>query len=143
MAPRGRAAQLNEMSADKSIMSEFLKQNKVSFGKVITSTPRSGIKMDIRYSLEVWIAAVKNKLLHNLNINKKRILESKQWLNDIIIDSAMNLLSYQFSDLVGLQFCQLAHQLDFERHDRLFVQIINQSPSEGRSHWLTLSNISC
>ena len=28
-------------------------------------------------------------------------------------------------------------------HDQLFVQIINLSPSDGGSHWLTLSNIYC
>ena len=68
------------MSEDKSFMSEFLKQNEISFGKVITSAPRSDIKKDIRYRyyLEVWIAADKNKLFHNLNINEKKILESKQ-----------------------------------------------------------------
>ena len=67
-------------------------------------------------------------------------MQSNQWLNDIIIDSAMNILTYQFPDLEGFQSCQLAHQLDF---DRLFVQIINRSPKDGGSHWLTVSNINC
>ena len=49
------------------------------------------------------------------------MIQSKQWINDIIIDSAMNLLFNQFPDLAGFQSCQLAHQLDFERHERLFV----------------------
>ena len=123
---------LKEMSADKSILSHFLKQNEISFDKVITSTPKSDLKRDIRYSLEVWIAAEKNKLFHNLNINEKRIMQSNQWLNDIIIDSAMNLLTYQFPDLEGFQSCQLAHQLDFDRHERLFVQIINRSQKGWR-----------
>ena len=55
----------------------------------------------------------------------------------------MNLLSYQFPNLADFQSCQLAHQLDFERHDRLFVQIMNCSTSDGGSHWLTLSKINC
>ena len=134
---------LKEMSADKSILSQFLKQNEISFDKVITSTSKSDLKRDIRYSLEVWVAADKNKLFHNLNINEKRIMQSKQWLNDIIIDSAMNLLTYQFPDIEGFQSCQLAHQLDFDRNERLFVQIINRSPKDGGSHWLTVSNINC
>ena len=108
---------LKEMSADKTILSQFLKQNEISFDKVITSTPKFDLKRDIRYSLEVWIAADKNKLFHNLNMNEKRIMQSKQWLNDIIIDSVMNLLTYQFPDLEGFQSCQLAHQLDFDIHE--------------------------
>ena len=55
----------------------------------------------------------------------------------------MNLLAYQFPDLEGFQPCQLAHQLDFGRHSRLFIQIINRSPNDGGSHWLTVSNINC
>ena len=100
-------------------------------------------KKDIRFSLEVWVPADRIKLHHNLNIQEKRILESKQWVNDIIIDSAMNLLSYQFPDLQGFQSCQLAHQPDFDRHKKLFIQIINRSPIDGGSHWLTVSNINC
>ena len=37
----------------------------------------------------------------------------------------------------------VGHQLDFERHSRLFIQIINRSPNDGGSHWLTISNINC
>ena len=61
---------LKEMSADKSMLSQFLKQTNFSFdiNKVTTSTPKSDIKRDIRYSLKVWIPAYINKLFHNLNI---------------------------------------------------------------------------
>ena len=55
----------------------------------------------------------------------------------------MNLLSFQFSDLEGFQSCQLAHQLDFDRHNELFIQIINRSTNDGGLHWLTVSNINC
>ena len=100
----------------------------ISFENIITSTPNSELQKDIRYSLEVWIPADKQKLFHNLNINERNILQSKKgWLNDVIIDSAMNLLHYQFPDLEGFQSCQYAVQLDFERHDKLFIQIINKS----------------
>ena len=34
-----------------------------------------------------------------------------QRLNDIIMDSAKNIMGYQFPDLAGFQSCQLAHQL--------------------------------
>ena len=116
----------------------------ISFKNIITSTPNSELQKDIRYSLEVWIPADKQKLFHNLNINERNILQSKKgWLNDVIIDSAMNLLHYQFPDLGGFQSCQYAVQLDFERHDKLFIQIINRSPGAGGSHWLTVSNINC
>ena len=83
------------------------------------------------YSLEEWVPADRLKLYHNLNIHEKRILESKQWLNDIIIDSSVNLLSFQFPDMEGFQSSQLAHQLDFDSHNKLFIQIINISPNDG------------
>jgi len=54
----------------------------------------------------------------------------------------MNLLQYPFPDLEGFQSCQLAHQLDFQRHEKLFIQIINRNPGTG-THWLTVSNINC
>ena len=116
----------------------------ISFENVIASTPHSELQKDIRYSLEVWVSADKEKLFHNLNINERNILQSKKgWLNDVIIDSAMNLLQFQFPDLEGFQSCQYAVQLDFQRHDKLFIQIINRSPGAGGSHWLTVSNINC
>ena len=43
----------------------------------------------------------------------------------------------RFSDI------QLAYQLDFEKRSKLFIQINNRSPSDGGSHWLTVSNINC
>ena len=52
-------------------------------------------------------------------------------------------ISFQLPDLEGFQSCQLAHQLDFDRHNKLFIQIINRSSNDGGSHWLTISNISC
>ena len=65
------------------------------------------------------------------------------WMNDTIIDSAMNLLQFQFPDLEGFQSCTLAVQLDFQRHEKLFIQIINRSPNTKGTHWLTVSNINC
>ena len=55
----------------------------------------------------------------------------------------MNLLQYQFPDLEGFQSCTLAVQLDFERHQKLFIQIINRSPHTKDSHWLIVSSINC
>ena len=34
-------------------------------------------------------------------------------------------------------------QLDFEKHDKLFIQIINRSTHDGGSYWITVSNIKC
>ena len=116
-----------------------------SFINLITSTPKSPeLLKDVRYSLEVWVPADKQKLFHNLNVNDRKILQKKTgWLNDTIIDSAMNLLQYQFPDLEGFQSCTLAVQLDFERHQKLFIQIINRSPHTKGTHWLTVRNINC
>ena len=99
---------------------------------------------DVRYSLEVWVPADKQKLFHNLNVNARKILQQNTgWLNDTIVDSAMNLLQYQFPDLEGFQSCTLVVQLDFECHQKLFIQIMNRSPHTKSTHWLTVSNINC
>ena len=99
------------------------------------STPKSELKKDIRYSLEVLVSADRIKLHINLNIHEKRNLESKQWVNYTIIDSALNLLSYQFPELQGLQSCQLAHQLDFDRHKKVQVgKDQEKAQSEKDSH---------
>ena len=50
---------------------EFLNIERNSFDNIVTSTPKSDLKRDIRYSLEVWIPADKVKVFHNLNINEK------------------------------------------------------------------------
>ena len=154
-------------------MKTELPMHEYSFINLITSTPKSlELLKDVRYSLEVWVSADKQKLFHNLNVIDRKILQKKTgWLNDTIIDSAMNLLQYQFPDLEGFQSCTLAvdwfpsliklHfryadkllkgenqstlavQLDFERHQKLFIQIINRSPHTKGTHWLTVSNINC
>ena len=103
----------------------------ISFENIITATPIPNYKKDIRYSLEVWVSADKETLFHNLNINERNVLQKKRWPNDVIIDSAMNLLQFQFPNLEGFQSCQYAVQLDFQRHDKLFIQIINRSPDAG------------
>ena len=63
---------------------------------------------DMRYSLEVWIPADGEKVIQNLNMTDKQILETKGWLNDVIIDSAMRLLQCQFPELECFEPCYLA-----------------------------------
>ena len=136
---------LKEKSTNKSILTDFVRQNDFSFDNIVTSTPKSDLKRDIP---EVWIPADKVKLFNNLNINEKRILTSKQWINDIIIDSAMNLLAYQFPDLEGFQSCQLAHQLDLFVL-RFYGPVNPMGSCRARSVYLTtrllgrLSPLSC
>ena len=98
-----------------------------SFINLMSSTPKSPeLLKDVRYSLEVWVPADKQKLFHNLNVNDRNLIQKRSgWMNDTIIDSAMNLLQFQFPDLEGFQSCTLAVQLDFQRHEKLFIQIIN------------------
>ena len=112
---------------------------------LMSSTPKSPeLLKDVRYSLEVWVPADKQKLFHNLNVNDRNLIQKRSgWMNDTIIDSAMNLLQFQFPDLEGFQSCTLAVQLDFQRHEKLFIQIINRSPNTKGTHWLTVSNINC
>ena len=119
----------------------------------MSSTPKSPeLLKDVWYSLEVWVLADKQKLFHNLNVNDRNLIQKRSgWMNDTIIDSAMNLLQFQFPDLEGFQSCTLAIQLDFQRHEKLFIQIINRSPIQiinmspntKGTHWLTVSNINC
>ena len=69
-----------------------------SFINLVTSTPKSPeLLKDIRYSLEVWVPADKQKLFHNLNVNDRKQLQKKTgWLNDTIIDSAIICFSMNF-----------------------------------------------
>ena len=48
-------------------------------------------------------------------------------------------LKFQYPSIAGLQSSALAIQLDFKRHDRFFIQIINRSPNNQGTHWLVLS----
>ena len=98
---------------------------------------------DGRYSMEVWVAADKENIFHNLKTREIDILDSKACLNNIIIDGSVNLLKYQFPDLDGFQPAYLANLLDFEKHLKLFIQIINRTPNGSGSRWLTVSNINC
>ena len=139
MKIQGLSDLFNEMSLDRPILSHFLKQTDLAIDKVSTPTTKLNIKKDTRHSQDEWVWADKI-LFHNLNITEKCILKSKQWLNESIIDSSMNLLQYQFPDLDGFQPC---HQLNFRKHRKQFIQIINRSLTDGGSHWLTVSNINC
>ena len=42
-------------------------------------------------------------------MSDKQILESKGWLNDVIMDTSMNLLKCQFPELEGFEPCYLAY----------------------------------
>ena len=147
---------LQQMSQDKSLLNDLAKQIKkedhiktreqeqdVSFENIISSTPKSELEKDIRYSKDLWVKSDGEKLRYDLNVKDRAILQSKKWLNDTLIDASMNLLKYQFPDLEGFETCHLATQLDFEKHDKLFIQIINRSTHDGGSHWITVSNIKC
>ena len=98
---------------------------------------------DGRYSMELWVAADKENIFHNLNTREIDILDSKACLNDIIKDGSMNLLKYQFPDLDGFQPADLAILLDFEKHLKPFIQIINRTPNGSGSRWRAVSNINC
>ena len=141
---------LQQMSQDKSLLNDLAKQIKkeeqeqdVSFENIISSTPKSELEKDIKYSKDLWVKSDGEKLRYDLNVNDRAILQSKKWLNDTLIDASMNLLKYQIPDLEGFETCHLATQLDFEKHDKHFIQIINRSTHDGGSHWITVSNIKC
>ena len=72
-----------------------------------------------------------------------QVTKTKGWLNDLITDSAMRLLQWQFPELEGFEPSCLAYDGGFKRHSNLFVQIFNRSKQAGSTHWVTLSNINC
>ena len=114
-----------------------VEKNQISIQSINDSFSR-----DVRYSLEVWVPADGLRVLQNLNMSDKQILESKGWLNDVIMDTSMNLLKCQFPELEGFEPCYLAYNGGFKRHSNLFVQSLNRSKGSG-SHWVTVSNINC
>ena len=86
------------------------------------------LSRDVRYSLEVWVPADKEKLFENLNVSDRQLLTSNEdWLNGTLIDAAMQLLKFQYPSIAELSSSALAIQLDFKRHDMFFfIQIINR-----------------
>ena len=133
------------LKGPRTSLSKFPRElSPVPSGIEIPSDQETSYSRDIRYSLEVWVPADKQKLFVNLNVNDRNILNSKDWLNDTIIDASLSLLRYQFPDLHGLQSCSHAGTQTFERHSDLFIQIIqiiNRTPTGPGSHWITISNL--
>ena len=113
----------------------------VQSGIEIPSDQDTSYAKDIRNSLEVWVPADGEKLSINLNVDDRKILTSKAWLNDTIIDASMSLLSHQFPEHDGFQSCLCGRNRSFKRHSDLFIQIINRSPTGKGSHWITVSNL--
>ena len=70
---------------------------------------------------------------------QKRILESSEWVDDVIINASQNLLRQQHPEIGSLQPPVLATQLSMEPQRGEFVQIVNI----GRNHWVTLSTVGC
>ena len=100
----------------------------VQSGIEIPSDQDTSYAKDIRYSLEVWVPADGEKPSINLNVDDRKILTSKAWLNDTIIDASMSLLSRQFPELDWFQSCLCGRNRSFKRHSNLFIQIINRDP---------------
>ena len=80
------------------------------------------------------VAADKEKIFHTLNTRERDILDSKAWLNDIIIDGSMNLLKYQFPDLEDFQPAYLANLLDFEKQVRVAIGFLSQCSRKFVGH---------
>ena len=108
-------------------------QQDVDKNQISIQSINDSFSRDVRYGLEVWVPADGSRVLQNL----KQILESKGWLNDVIMDTFMNLLKCQFPELEGFEPCYLAYNGDFKRHSNLFVQSFNRSKGSG-SHLVTV-----
>ena len=57
-------------------------QQDVDKNQISIQSINDSFSRDVRYSLEVWVPA---DGLQNLNMSDKQILESKGWLNDLIM----------------------------------------------------------
>ena len=102
------------------------------------------LERDIDYIKEVWVPADKRVIFENLNVSDRElILDTCGWLNGTLIDTAMDIIHFQFPQLACLQSSALAVELNFRKHHDPFIQIINRSPEYGGSHWLTITNINC
>ncbi|KAK3092529.1 hypothetical protein FSP39_004040 [Pinctada imbricata] len=109
-----------------------------------TEQANESIQKDILYSQEVWVCADGSLIRENLNVSDRRLITDPcGWLNCTIIDACMDLIKSQFTNISGLESSCLGIQLDFTRHTDDFIQIINRNPTNGGTHWLTVSNIGC
>ena len=68
-------------------------ENQISIQSISDSFSR-----DVWYSLVVWVPADGSRVLQNVNMSDNQTLESKGLLNDVIIDTSMNLLNCQFPE---------------------------------------------
>ena len=64
-------------------------------------------------------------------------------INGTIIDACMDIVKHQFPQISGFESSCLGIQLDFTRHKGEFIQMINRTPTNGGTHWLTVSSIGC
>ena len=68
-----------------------------------------------------------------------KLLQSKSWINDKLINCGMELLKLRYPHIKGLQDCTLSDTLNFEPIDGEFVQILNCD----RKHWICVSTVGC
>ena len=68
-----------------------------------------------------------------------KLLQSKSWINDKLINCGMELLKLRYPHIKGLQDCTLSDTLNFESIDGEFVQILNCD----RKNWICVSTVGC
>ena len=80
------------MSQDNSLLNEVLAkrikkedpiktrehEQEVSFKNIISSTPKSELEKDIRYSKDLWVKSDGEKLRYDLNVKDRAILQNKK-----------------------------------------------------------------
>ena len=74
-----------------------------------------------------------------LGAHHKEVLQSRQWLDDKIINVAQALLKAQHPLVGGFQDIALAQKLAMTPEPGEFIQLLNV----GSQHWITVSNIGC
>ena len=74
-----------------------------------------------------------------LHMKHKNIITSGDWLDDLTISAAQNLLKRQFPYIDGLLNPCLSEKLAMEPQAGEFIQILNINGN----HWITISTIGC
>ena len=74
-----------------------------------------------------------------LGAHHKEVLQSRQWLDDKIINVAQAMLKAQHPLVGGFQDIALAQKLAMTPEPGEFIQLLNV----GSQHWITVSNIGC
>ena len=88
----------------------------------------------------VWVKVNK----HTLTQKDKTDIETKQLLNDEVIDTAQEIMKSQFIDpkIYGFQSVLNKQRESFQKVENGMIQILHRGPINS-GHWFTISTLNC